>query len=44
MGIAWLSADLLTVAGCNKASAAGKDIQRGGEAVQAATKDVQNKM
>ena len=38
------TAGLLTVAGCNTVSGAGKDIQKGGEAVQDTAKDVQNKM
>ena len=38
------TAGLLTVAGCNTVAGAGKDIQKGGEAVQDSAKDVQKKM
>jgi entericidin B len=33
-----------TIAGCNTVAGAGKDIERGGEAVQDAAKSVQKKM
>ncbi len=38
------AASLLTMAGCNTIAGAGKDIQKGGEAVQDTAKDVQKKM
>ena len=39
-----LCGTLSTLSGCNTVAGAGKDIQRGGEAVQDAAKDVQKKM
>jgi predicted small secreted protein len=38
------AASLLTMAGCNTIAGAGKDIQKGGEAVRDTAKDVQKKM
>ncbi len=35
---------LSTLSGCNTVAGAGKDIERGGEKVQDAAKDVQKKM
>jgi entericidin B len=35
---------LSTLSGCNTVAGAGKDIERGGEKVQGAAKDVQQKM
>ncbi|WMC11268.1 entericidin A/B family lipoprotein [Oceanimonas pelagia] len=39
----WILA-VLTLAGCNTLAGAGKDIEQGGEAVQEAARDVQNRL
>lgn len=39
-----LAAAAVTLVGCNTVSGAGKDIERGGEKVQDAAKNVQKKM
>ncbi|WP_041543268.1 entericidin A/B family lipoprotein [Oceanimonas sp. GK1] len=41
--VLWMVA-LFTLAGCNTFAGAGKDIERGGEAVQEAARDVQEKL
>ena len=35
---------LSVIAGCNTVAGAGKDVERGGEAIHDTAKDVQNKM
>ncbi len=42
--LAMLLASLFVLTGCNTMAGAGKDIERGGEKVQDAAKDTQEKM
>lgn len=44
LAIAFMVGILGTVSACNTVAGAGKDIERGGEAVHDAAKDVQKKM